>query len=422
MTKGNKNKFFAYYWSSIFQLAFGSLISQIITMVVAPISTRLYSPEQLGIYTLIITIVSMFGPVLSGKYDMSIVSVQDENEVMELVVGSTMISVIFTILVSIGCEYFLITKEEIIKEIGIYRFLLIPLLLVNGFINIVNSYNNRYKEYKIMSNAYITRTTAQNVGLILFGLLDLGSVGLILSQFFGSLFGLKKQSKRLYNNRILLRRVKLKGVKKTLIKYKKQPLFSMPAHFINSASYSILNFFISGLFGINIFGYYSMSYRILGLPLNLVSMNVSKVFFQRASEEKAVKGNYNKTLKQMTLFLAFISITITLIIIVFGPFIFELVFGKGWYVSGVYARILAPMYGLRFIVSALTPALIVSGEQKLEVIIQSLFIAGSLFCYLLTRMFGFNINEFLTFISITFSIIYILFYFIIYKLSKKNVL
>lgn len=60
----------------------------------------------------------------------------------------------------------------------------------------------------------------------------------------------------------------------------------MPAHFLNSASYSMLNFYITELFGLGILGYYSITYRILGIPLTLVSLNVSKVFFQRASEEK----------------------------------------------------------------------------------------------------------------------------------------
>ncbi len=141
--------------------------------------------------------------------------------------------------------------------------------------------------------------------------------------------------------------VKLNEVKDTLLKYKKLPIYSMPAHFLNSASYSMLNFFITELFGLGTLGYYSITYRILGIPLTLVSLNVSKVFFQRASEEKNNTGGYRRTLMQLTLFLACLSIPMVLVLVTLGPFLFELFFGAGWGVAGRYAQILAPMYGLK---------------------------------------------------------------------------
>lgn len=398
----------------------GSFIAQIITIILSPALTRIYTPEQLGVYTLILTIVSIFGPVLSGKYDMAIVSAKDEKEVAELIVGSAIFSIMFIAILTIGYRFYLIENPQIIKEVGGFAYILVGILIIRGLINILDNYNNRNKEYQTISSVYLIRSTVQNIALIVFGILKLGTIGLLIAQLLGSLLGIKKQGKHLYENRVLLKKVQIQEIKKTLIKLKKQPLYSMPAHFINSTSYSILNFYISGLFGVGLFGYYSMSFRILGLPLALISTNVSKVFFQRASEEKLKVGNYNKTLKQIALFLTCISIPMVLALMIFGPYIFELVFGDGWYISGVFVRILAPVYGLRLIVSALTPALIISGEQRLELILQSLFIVSSVCSYYVTKLFGFDINTFLILITITYSMIYILFYLIINKLSKKN--
>jgi O-antigen/teichoic acid export membrane protein len=303
-----KNILSSNYFKAITRLTFGSLVAQLITVLVSPISTRLYTPEQLGIYTLIITISAMFGPVLSGKYDMAIVSADNEREVNNLIVGSALFSFVFIIFITIGYYFYLNTKPEILEEVGILAYLLVTILIVRSVVNILNHYNNRYKEYKLISSVYVIRTAFQNFGLVVFGILKLGTLGLLLSQLLGSLAGLKKQGMMLFNKHSQLKEVKLYEVKKTLIKYRKQPLYAMPAHFINSTSYSILNFFITGLFGLSSFGYYSMSYRILGLPLSLVSMNVSKVFFQRASEEKQNKGVYTKTLMQITVFLLCLAI------------------------------------------------------------------------------------------------------------------
>src|SRR5690606_24769985 len=142
---------------------------------------------------------------------------------------------------------------------------------------------------------YVIRNLIQNIGLVLFGILKFGAIGLLISQLLGSVFGLKKQSENFIKKTALLKQDTLKGIRSTLTSNKNQLFFSMPAHFISTLSYSIINFFITGLFGLSVFGYYSMAYRMLGLPLSLVSMNISKVFFQRATDERNKIGSYFQT-------------------------------------------------------------------------------------------------------------------------------
>ncbi|OAS21867.1 lipopolysaccharide biosynthesis protein [Paenibacillus oryzisoli] len=406
------------YFKYIYQLTMGSFLAQIITVLVAPFMTRLYAPEEIGIYTLLLTVVTIFGPVLCGKYDQAIVAAEDENEIVQLIVGSIFVSFVFIILITIGFNIYLTLNSQITDKVGGFAYLVIGVLFITVFVNILTAYNNRYKEYKIISTVIVTRTLAQNVGVLVFGLLKFGSIGLLLSQLIGMLVGFKRQGKHLYQNRRKLREVTFKGIKTSLIKYKDLPRFSMPAHFINTAAYSILNFFIIDLFGLAVFGFYAISYRILGLPLNLISMNVSKVFFQRAFEEKKMLGNYRSSLKIISVFLLCLSIPMVIILFMLGPFVFRQVFGGGWNEAGVYVQILSPMYGLRFIVSALAPALIISGKQKMEFYMSNLFIIASVLSYMVCKLMGGEIYIFLTIITLTYSLIYIIFYLYIYKLSK----
>ena len=60
--------------SSITTLASGSLIAQVITILTSPITTRIFTPEELGTYTLLITAVNMFGPIICLRYDLAIVT------------------------------------------------------------------------------------------------------------------------------------------------------------------------------------------------------------------------------------------------------------------------------------------------------------------------------------------------------------
>jgi O-antigen/teichoic acid export membrane protein len=421
MLQNKKEIFKSDFFKSIIQLTTGSLLAQLITIVVSPISTRLYTPEQLGIYSLILTITSVFGPIICGKYDLAIVSAKSEKEVANLILSSAIFATVFTSIISIGYSIYLNNNITIVNEVGVYAYIIVLILLVNGFINIASSYNNRQKEYIIISSVYVTRSLFQNIGLIFFGLLKLGAVGLLISQLVGSLFGLKKQTKTLYKNKEIFKTVKFHDIKREMVKHIHQPLYSMPAHFVNSSSYSILNFFITGLFGMEVFGYYSMSYRMLGLPLSLVSSNVSKVFFQRAYQEKIETGSFRRTLKITTLFLFVLSVPIVLFLMFFAPQIFKFVFGEKWYFSGVYVKILAPMYGIRLIVSALTPAVIIAGKQKIELLIQLLFCITSIIMFFICKIMHTDIYIFLNLITISYFSIYLLFYLIIYKSSGNQV-
>ncbi|TFJ24165.1 hypothetical protein CKN99_12750 [Carnobacterium maltaromaticum] len=417
MERIKKSKFL----KPIIQLTAGSAIAQVITILISPVSTRLFSSEQLGTYTMILTVVSIFGPVLAGRYDMSIVTSKNKEDEVNLISASFFISIAVTFMVSASYFVYLIKQKNILEETGSSIFYLIPiLLLMTAVTNILTAYNNKYKEYRLISKVYVLRNVVQNSSLIIFGFLKLGSLGLICSQVLSVLFGVKEQSLKLIENKKEFRLVSLSGMKKILFSEKKQPIFSVPATLLNSSSYSILNFFITGLFGLNVFGYYSMSYRILGLPLTLISTNVSKVFFQQASEERKIIGNYRKVLIKFTFVLLFISIPMVIFLMIFSPVIFEFFFGKGWYVSGIYVRILAPMFGIRLVVSSVAVSLIISQKQQLELLLQFAFIVLSLVSYFLCKILNLDEYIFFSLISFSYSLVYLFYYYIIYKLSGKE--
>nr|EGP4859399.1 oligosaccharide flippase family protein [Enterococcus faecium] len=60
--------------SPMLTLTFWTVIAQVITFLISPITTRIFSAEEFGFYTLISSVVSMVMPILSMKFDSLIVS------------------------------------------------------------------------------------------------------------------------------------------------------------------------------------------------------------------------------------------------------------------------------------------------------------------------------------------------------------
>ena len=83
--------------------------------------------------------------------------------------------------------------------------------------------------------------------------------------------------------------------------------------------------------------------------------------------------------------------------------------GEEWEKAGEYICVLAPMFGVRFIVTAVSPALIIVNKQKQEMYLQALFVAFILLAYVATRMLEQDIMFFLICVSVLFSIGYLLY-------------
>lgn len=409
------NKFFR----SIATLMSGTIVAQIISFCISPVMTRLYTEEQIGEYTLLLTVITMVGTVICGRYDMAIVGEKEERDMYALVKLSFVVTVFLSIAVGGGYTvYFCVSGSTAMPFWEAFLWIL-AFLLTTGSLNVLHSYNNRYREYKQMAAAGITREVGKGTVLVGLGFLKFGTAGLLISYFLSGILELWQQMKQLKNHVSSLRSVTRSDMKRVAKKYKEQPLFSVPASFANGFSYSVINLFINALFGSVTLAYYSMSYRMLGVPLSLISGSTSKAYFEKAAREYNETGTFNKTFVQTSLFLIVCAIPMTVLLMLLAPWAFEWLFGDGWGISGVYVRYLAPMFGLRLIVSPLTPTLIIAHKQKVELIFQISFMAVSLTAYLIGRLAN-SIDLFLLSVTVLFAIVYILYYLYMLKLSYKK--
>lgn len=409
------NIFKSSYFKSIAVLASGSIIAQLITIVFTPIISRIYSPEILGVYTYTISVASIFMCVINGRYDISIVTEKDENNVLPLVKLSLIVGICITILGSIGCLiYFIIRGIE--AYIAIYIFLM---LLSYAIINVLTAYNNRWKEYKTISSVYIVRTAAQNLGGALFGLVTTTSHCLLIPYVIGQALGIRRQGRPLKGKWNSILNVDYSKIKLVAKSHKNQPLFSVPALLINSLSYSLITIFVEDLYGMYYVGQYSVSVRLLGLPLALIGGNVSKVFTERAAKEYNQYGCYTRTLTSTAIFLICIAVPMVAILIIYSQPLCTLFLGDQWGIAGNYIAILAPMFGVRLITSALSPALIIAEKQKNELLLQSIFIISCIMSFCITKTETLAITDFLRLISVTYTISYVIYLFYIYKFRIK---
>ena len=190
--------------------------------------------------------------------------------------------------------------------------------------------------------------------------------------------------------------------------HKRQLYYSAPAALMNAGSYSLISLVVGKYFGLEILGVYAISFAVLGLPLSVISGNVSKVYFSEASKEYAIKGTFNESTNKTLVFLIIVAIVLFLIMYYIFPMIVPFIYGSKYEMSGFMIRILAPMFAVRFVSSAINTGLVVCNKQSFELIIQIMFMLSVAMLAFLCNYKILTISTFLLGVSISYSIIYLI--------------
>ncbi|MBP8990890.1 MAG: oligosaccharide flippase family protein [Spirochaetes bacterium] len=361
-TKLTKNEFN----KNVFTLMFGTALAQVIPFLLSPIISRLYIPEAFGKYSLFISISGLLAIISTGKYEMAIILPKYDRYAYHLVILSGILTLAFSFLVLI-----LLFPLKLIFKIENLYFILPFVVFAIGLNYVFDRFNNRIKNYKLMSLQRITKSTVESIVSISFAILFKNSLGLIWGFAIGyicsnlvMIFINYKNFKNCNYSKVIL-----KTVSKKYINF---PRYTLPHSILNTLSAQIPIYFIPIFFSGIELGYYSFGLRIVQAPLSLISQSLFNVLGQKFSEEYA-KGKsllplFNSTLKKLLL-IALFSIPF----FIFAPQIFGFIFGDRWLEAGKYIRILSPWIILSFIVSSFAVLPYIYQKQKKAFILEFIY-------------------------------------------------
>jgi len=400
------------YLKNIATLATGTVIAQLIPILMSPILSRIYLPEDYGLFGVLISISSVIGIFSVLELSSAIIISESEEEKNNIISTGIIINLIVSI---ISLTVLTIFNDQIVsffKSPNLkYLLYLIPFqIMLGGFSSLFSSSLNKTGNFRVMSRNRLFVSISTTLLSLFLGILGYHQ-GLIYSLILGNLLGtvLLTRFFLIEKNKMLVFRFSV--FIEILIKHKKFPLFSVPSNFLSSFTNQLPVYILSQLTNLNYVGSFNYSIRMLGIPSSFISQSITEVFRKRASDDYQKNKNALHVFKNTFKLLFFLSFIPFAIIFIWGPEIFTFVFGKNWTEAGEFSRILSLMYFFKFTVSPLSYMYIITGHQKEDLIMHLLifFFIGS------SMLLGFYIYNSVTvmilFFSISYSIIY-LFYFI----------
>ena len=252
--------------------------------------------------------------------------------------------------------------------------------------------------------------------------MSMGHAGLIIGQILSYLSGNYKLLKNFIAKKKETEQISWNEIKFQGIKYKRFPMFSMPAILANSMSRNFGNILIGIIFSKSILGFYSLAFKVLGLPITLIGGNIGKVFLQKANEDKINNGNTVDIFLKIFKKLVLIGFPLFLVLFFILEDTFAFVYGETWRVAGIYSKILVPLFFLRFVSSTLSPVVSIFEKQHIMLIINIILLTTLLIIVFFIKFFNCEFLIFIKLLSGIYSFEYLLFIYVYYKISlgSKN--
>ena len=413
----NKLKPKSEFSRNVLTLMMGTTIAQAIPIAISPILTRIYTPEDFGLFALFIAIMSIFGSIANGRYELAIMLPKKDEDAINILALGFIINVTLSIILLLIVLIFHQPIVNLLNNQDISPLLyFIPFsVFLMGCFNLLNYFNNRKKLYKDLAKANVYKSIAMAIVQLSLGFFKVGASGLVGGQFASQIVSNTKlflNIKRL-NLFSKISKIKIMALAK---RYKDFPKYSMWAILASTLAQNFTTILISSFFSIKILGFYSFAQRLLGMPSSLIGASIGQVFLQEATKEKQLTGKtintFSSTIKKLFL-IAMPSFGILFFIV---EDLFALVFGEEWRVAGKYAQIIIPLFFIQFISNAVSGTYDIFTALKLELLWQVSVLTGTIFIVYIDRNREFEIL--LKHVSVYGVLLYTLSFYFMYNLTK----
>jgi O-antigen/teichoic acid export membrane protein len=355
----------------------GGAVAQALPLLVGPLLTRLYSPEQFGHYTLFAAIATNVAVVACGRYEYALPLVKDESEARDLMALCLRLLVAVA-LASIPLAWWLRASG------GVGAAWWLPLAVASGgAVQCLTMWSTRAQRFGALATARVVQYGGGAGLQALAGGMQAGvrgaSQGLIVGPIFANLATL-----------LFLRRPAPLGGWSGLVnvpraawravaqKHRNFPLLNTPHAFLGALQDTIAVLLIAWWIGDAAAGFWGLALRYLKAPATLVGSAVSQALYPQLGRHDMPQAR--QAVRQVMWVLGAMALPLVLVLVAFGPDLFALLFGERWRGAGELSRALAPYIGVHFVASPLAVVTLAWNAQgwalRLAMVGQAIFLVS----------------------------------------------
>jgi len=324
-------------------MATAGIVAQAVPLALMPILSRIYTPVDLGILALVVSITAVLAPLCTARFELAIMLPQESSDA-HAIAGFAIVLAMAVTLVALLLAIVAIPILEAGGKLdghGIWLYLAPLLAFAIAIGQVGNVLANRRQAYGKIARAGISQQIVNGAVATVTGFVANSPFGLIAARILGAatysaafwrdirdaLYGFRRH----WNSRDAIRNAGL---------YRQFALFNMPYSLVGSISRDFLVYAFSAFRDVAAAGQFGLARLLLNAPTSLLAASLSQVFYQQA-----VTRGGTTAFRQMTVGL----LRATAIgfapacgaLALWGPDVFSTVFGEHWREAGFFAAYLA---------------------------------------------------------------------------------
>jgi len=358
------------FWGDALLMAGGTIITQALGVLIAPILTRLYTPADFGYLSVFNAFLLMWVTISSLRYDFAIHAPKFSRDAAILVCLCLFVVVIMSFV-----SYFIAEVSIYFGVLGnvsgrghFFAFLVAFGVLFCGAFQVFTQWNARTKHFGLIARAKI----AQGLSMLALqvALHPLGWPVLVVGHMLGQGVGGLSLVKTFWTAGEW-KGVTARDLFRSARTYWKYPILDSGAALLNVASLQLPPLLFAGMYGPKVAGLYFLGHRVMMVPVSVISASISGVTLSHASDAFR-EGRLKELVWNTFRVLAGIALPLFALMFLVVPPYTGIVFGGAWQEVGYYMRAMSPWIALVFIVSPLSVVPTVLQKQHIFLVFNGL--------------------------------------------------
>jgi O-antigen/teichoic acid export membrane protein len=353
----------------------GSAGGQMVSILLSPLLTRLYTPQQFGILSVYSALLTILVVIASLRYELALPLARTDRDALNLVAVCGCVLLVTT--AAVGLMAFAVptslvqtlwTTPPAAGELASYRGLLVLGYFCLGGYYIALQLATRAGAFPAIAKTRLAQGVVGPTSQIGLALLGLGTPGLLIGNILGQsagtfgLFGCVIGRVRSWLQSLSWRRMRVLARR-----YARFPLISSWAALIDAAGSSQLLYLLAAVaYSPHVAGFIFLVERVVSRPLAIVGTSILQVYIGEAgrivaSDPAGLKRRFGQVVSRQFM----MAVAWVLLANIAGSLLFATVFGKEWEEGIFYLRALSIGYLAQAVVQPVFHTLQILEKQGL---------------------------------------------------------
>jgi O-antigen/teichoic acid export membrane protein len=325
--------------------SFSAAVAQALTAAFLPALTRLYSPADFGLFTVVQSVAGVFGPFAGLRYELAIVLARSDRMAAALLLLQWASVSAFSVVVAVAVAVAFLVGNELgaIASLGPWIWSVPALVALTGVAQSATYFLIRKADFKQLGIMRIAQAAFAS-GLPLLGVFRAaGFGGLIGALLIASALSIVMPIRGVLAqfSKTLGRAARVGTVRRAAAAHFRFPLYSMPYGVVGTVRERGILLVFAALTTAEVAGLVAIAMRLSFFPAAFFASALGPVIYREAAVSVSNTAQFARLLRRIMILMTIGLTPLAVLLWLYGEGLFAVLLGESWREAGRFASVLA---------------------------------------------------------------------------------